>query len=138
MRFPGGCVAHGDGLHNIYNWKETIGPLEARKPQRNLWGYHQTKGLGYYEYFQFCEDIGCEPLPVLAAGVSCQNFERLRAWTAGRYPVDKMPAYVQDVLDLIEWANGDAKTTKWGKVRAEQGHPAPFNPRSISASATKI
>ena len=131
MRFPGGCVAHGDGLHNIYNWKETIGTLEARKPQRNLWGYHQTKGLGYYEYFQFCEDMGCEPLPVLAAGVSCQNSSDRGHGQQGGIPMDKMPEYVQDVLDLIEWANGDAKTTKWGKLRAEQGHPAPFNLKYI-------
>ena len=127
MRFPGGCAAHGDGLHNMYNWKETIGPLEARKPQRNIWGYHQTKGLGYYEYFQLCEDLGCEPLPVLAAGVSCQNSSDGGHGQQGGIPMDKMPEYVQDVLDLIEWANGDAKTTKWGKLRAEQGHPAPFN-----------
>ena len=127
MRFPGGCAAHGDGLHNMYNWKETIGPLEARKPQRNIWGYHQSKGIGYYEYFQFCEDLGCEPLPVLAAGVSCQNSSDGGHGQQGGIPMDKMPEYVQDVLDLIEWANGDAKTTKWGKIRAEQGHPAPFN-----------
>lgn len=131
MRFPGGCVAHGDGLHNIYNWKETIGPLEARKPQRNLWGYHQTKGLGYYEYFQFCEDMGCEPLPVLAAGVSCQNSSDCGHGQQGGIPMDKMQEYVQDVLDLIEWANGDAKTTVWGKKRAEQGHPKPFNLKYI-------
>lgn len=131
MRFPGGCVAHGDGLHNIYNWKETIGPLESRKPQRNLWGYHQTKGLGYYEYFQFCEDIGCEPLPVLAAGVSCQNSSDCGAGQQGGIPMEQMPQYIQDVLDLIEWANGDAKTTKWGKLRAEQGHPKPFNLKYI-------
>ena len=131
MRFPGGCVAHGDGLHNIYNWKETIGPLESRKPQRNLWGYHQTKGLGYYEYFQFCEDIGCEPLPVLAAGVSCQNSSDCGAGQQGGIPMEKMPEYIKDVLDLIEWANGDAKTTEWGKRRAEQGHPEPFNLKYI-------
>lgn len=131
MRFPGGCVAHGDGLHNIYNWKETIGPLESRKPQRNLWGYHQTKGLGYYEYFQFCEDIGCEPLPVLAAGVSCQNSSDCGAGQQGGIPMEQMPQYIQDVLDLIEWANGDAKATEWGKRRAEQGHPEPFNLKYI-------
>lgn len=131
MRFPGGCVAHGDGLHNIYNWKETIGPLESRKPQRNIWNYHQTKGLGYYEYFQFCEDIGCEPLPVLAAGVSCQNSSDCGAGQQGGIPMEKMPEYIKDVLDLIEWANGDAKTTEWGKRRAEQGHPEPFNLKYI-------
>lgn len=131
MRFPGGCVAHGDGLHNIYNWKETIGPLESRKPQRNLWGYHQTKGLGYYEFFQLCEDLGCEPLPVLAAGVSCQNSSDNGAGQQGGIPMEQMPAYVQDVLDLIEWANGDAKTSEWGRKRAEQGHPEPFNLKYI-------
>ena len=73
MRFPGGCVAHGDGIDNIYDWKGSIGPLEARKPLRNLWGYHQTRGLGYHEYFLFCEDMGAEPVPVVAAGVPCQN-----------------------------------------------------------------
>lgn len=73
VRFPGGCLAHGDGVDNIYHWKETIGPLEARKPAANIWRYHQTRGLGYFEYFQFCEDIGAEPLPVVAAGVPCQN-----------------------------------------------------------------
>lgn len=131
MRFPGGCVAHGDGLHNIYNWKETIGPLEARKPQRNLWGYHQSKGLGYYEYFLFCEDLGCEPLPVLAAGVCCQNSADRGHGQQGGLSMEDMKAYVQDVLDLIEWANGDAKTTVWGRKRAEQGHPKPFNLKYI-------
>ncbi|MFT4023302.1 MAG: alpha-L-arabinofuranosidase, partial [Flavihumibacter sp.] len=71
IRFPGGCLAHGDGLQNIYRWKNTIGLLEERVPQRNIWGYHQSMGLGYFEYFQFCEDIGAEPLPVVAAGVPC-------------------------------------------------------------------
>jgi alpha-L-arabinofuranosidase len=73
IRFPGGCVSHGDGLGNIYKWKNTIGPLEARKPLRNIWNYHQTGGLGYQEFFQYCEDIGAQPLPVIAAGVPCQN-----------------------------------------------------------------
>lgn len=127
MRFPGGCLVHGNGLANIYNWKETIGPLESRVAQPNIWGYHQSKGLGFYEYFQFCEDLGMEPLPVLAAGVSCQNSSRGGAGQQGGIPMDKMDEYVQDVLDLVEWANGDAKTTVWGKKRAEQGHPEPFN-----------
>lgn len=131
IRFPGGCVAHGDGLGNMYRWKNTIGPLESRKPQRNIWGYHQTGGLGYFEYFQFCEDIGAEPLPVLPAGVPCQN-----SGTGGHgqqcgIPMNDMGAYVQEVLDLIEWANGDAKTTVWGKKRAEAGHPKPFNLKYI-------
>lgn len=134
VRFPGGCVAHGDGLKNIYHWKNTIGPLEARKPARNLWGYHQSMGLGYYEYFQFCEDIGAEPLPVLAAGVPCQNsacHADLRGGQQGGIPMSEMGAYIQDILDLIEWANGDARKTKWGKIRAESGHPKPFNLKYI-------
>ena len=130
IRFPGGCVAHGDGLANIYRWKNSIGPLEARKPQRNLWGYHQSFGLGYYEYFQFCEDIGSEPLPVLAAGVPCQNSGTGGAGQQGGIPMQQMDEYVQDILDLIEWANGDANT-KWGKLRAAAGHPKPFNLRYI-------
>lgn len=134
IRFPGGCVAHGDGLKNIYQWKNTIGALEARKPARNLWGYHQSMGLGYFEYFQFCEDIGAEPLPVLAAGVPCQNSAchgALRGGQQGGIPMEEMLAYIQDILDLIEWANGDAKKTKWGKVRAQAGHPKPFNLKYI-------
>ena len=134
VRFPGGCVAHGDGLKNIYQWKNTIGPLEARKPARNLWGYHQSMGLGYYEYFQFCEDIGAEPLPVLAAGVPCQNSAchgDLRGGQQGGIPMSEMGAYIQDILDLIEWANGDARKTKCGKIRAESGHPKPFNLKYI-------
>jgi len=142
VRFPGGCVAHGDGLENIYRWKNTIGNLENRKPDFNIWGYHQTFGLGYYEYFQFCEDIGAEPLPVLAAGVPCQNSSPSPALPKGAgvvalagqqggIPMNEMDGYVQDILDLIEWANGDAKTTKWGKIRAAAGHPAPFNLKYI-------
>jgi hypothetical protein len=71
VRFPGGCLAHGDGLENMYRWKDTIGPVEQRKAQRNIWRYHQTMGLGYFEYFQFCEDIGAKPLPIVPAGVCC-------------------------------------------------------------------
>ncbi|MCU7550076.1 carbohydrate binding domain-containing protein [Chitinophagaceae bacterium LB-8] len=132
VRFPGGCVAHGDGLHNIYQWKNTIGPLQARKPQRNLWGYHQTAGLGYFEYFQFCEDIGAQPLPVIAAGVPCQNSGNgpHGGGQQGGIPMDQMDEYIQDILDLVEWANGDA-TTKWGKLRAAAGHPKPFNLKYI-------
>lgn len=134
VRFPGGCVAHGDGIGNIYHWKNTIGALEARKPQRNLWGYHQSAGLGYYEYFQFCEDINAEPLPIVAAGVPCQNSARHNCAIGGQQggiPMSEMDAYIQDILDLIEWANGDPKTNKWAKMRAEAGHPAPFNLKYI-------
>jgi len=123
MRFPGGCLAHGGGLDNMYRWKNTIGPLEARKPQPNIADYHQSAGLGYLEYFQFCEDIGAEPLPVVAAGVPCQNSPRGQQ---GGIPMNQMDDYVQEVLDLIEWANGSVNT-KWGKIRAELGHPKPFN-----------
>ncbi|MBV7532182.1 alpha-L-arabinofuranosidase [Chitinophaga sp. sic0106] len=130
VRFPGGCVAHGDGLANIYQWKNTIGPLEARKPQRNLWGYHQSAGLGYFEYFQFCEDIGAAPLPVIAAGVPCQNSGTGGGGQQGGIPMEDMPAYIQDILDLVEYANGSINTT-WGKQRAAAGHPAPFNLKYI-------
>ena len=140
VRFPGGCVAHGDGVDNIYDWKGSIGPLEARKPLRNLWGYHQTRGLGYFEYFQFCEDIGAEPVPVLAAGVPCQNsgtcshHSKDEIGCKGQQrgiPMDEMPVYIQDVLDLIEYANGDARKTEWGRKRAEAGHPKSFNLKYI-------
>jgi Alpha-L-arabinofuranosidase len=130
VRFPGGCVTHGDGLHNIYRWKNTIGPLEARNPLQNIWRYHQSMGLGYYEYFQFCEDMGAEPLPVIAAGVPCQNSSVGGTGQQGGIPMNEMGQYIQDILDLIEWANGDVNT-KWGKVRAEAGHPKPFNLKYI-------
>ncbi len=126
VRFPGGCLAHGDGLNNIYRWKDTIGPIEQRKGQANIWRYHQSVGLGYFEYFQFCEDIGAKPLPVLAAAVSCQNSDRKPGTGQACLPMEEMPAYIQDVLDLIEWANGPA-TSKWGAKRAEAGHPESFH-----------
>lgn len=135
MRFPGGCVSHGNGIDNIYDWKGSVGPLETRKPLPNIWGYHQTRGLGFYEYFQFCEDLDMEPLPVLAAGVPCQNSswhshyshdELTSNGQQGGIPMEDMPAYIQDILDLVEYANGPADS-EWGKVRAEAGHPEPFN-----------
>ena len=126
VRFPGGCVAHGDGIANMYRWENTIGPLEARVPQKNIWRYHQTAGMGYFEYFQFCEDIGAQPVPVVPAGVPCQN-----SGTGGHgqqcgIPMDAMDEYLQSILNLIEWANGDVNT-EWGKKRAAAGHPKPFN-----------
>lgn len=129
IRFPGGCLVHGDGLGNMYRWKNTIGPIEQRLEQKNIWGYHQSVGLGYFEYFQFCEDIGAKPLPVLPAAVSCQNSGG--TWRIGgtgqkALPMDDMSGYIQEVLDLIEWANGPATST-WGSKRAAAGHPAPFN-----------
>lgn len=131
VRFPGGCVAHGDGLGNMYRWKQTVGPLEARKPQRNIWGYHQTAGLGYYEYFLFCEDVGAEPIPVVPAAVPCQNSGTGGAGQQGGIPLDEMEAYIDEVCHLVEYANGDPKTSEWAKMRAEAGHPEPFNLKYI-------
>lgn len=131
VRFPGGCAAHGNGLDNMYLWKRTIGKLEERQHMPNIWHYHQTLGLGYYEYFLFCEDIGAEPLPVIPAAVPCQNSWHGGHGQQGGVPLEEMDAFIQDILDLIEWANGDAKTTKWGRVRAEAGHPKPFNLKYI-------
>ncbi|PPK87130.1 alpha-L-arabinofuranosidase [Neolewinella xylanilytica] len=126
VRFPGGCVAHGDGLANMYRWENTIGPLESRVPQRNLWNYHQTAGLGYFEYFQFCEDIDALPIPVVPAGVPCQNSIMGGHGQQCGVPMEDMDEYVQSVLNLIEYANGPADS-EWGKKRAEAGHPEPFN-----------
>lgn len=132
LRFPGGCVVHGggDGFWNTYRWKETIGPKETRRQQKNTWGYHQSMALGYFEYFQMCEDMGMQPVPILPCGVSCQGTNGgWDMWPRQAQDVcdmSEMDEWTQDALDLIEWANGDV-TTKWGKVRAEQGHPAPFN-----------
>lgn len=126
MRFPGGCLAHGDGLDNIYHWKETIGPIEQRLEQPNIWRYRQSRGIGYHEYFQFCEDIGAEALPVVAAGVSCQNSARRGGDGQEIIPTDEMDTYIQDLFDLIEYCNGDTSSV-WGRKRAENGHPTPFD-----------
>ena len=134
VRFPGGCMLHGQGLDNIYHWKESVGPQKDRKPAYNIWGYHQSRQLGFYEYFQWCEDMGAEPLPVLAAGVPCQNSVANSLGVAGLQggiPMKDMPQYIQDVLDLVEWANGDPATSKWAKLRADAGHPAPFHLKMI-------
>ncbi|MBR1545971.1 MAG: alpha-N-arabinofuranosidase [Prevotella sp.] len=131
MRFPGGCVVHGggDGFWNTYRWKTTVGPKEQRRPLKNTWGYHQSMGLGYFEYFQFCEDLNMEPVPILPCGVSCQGANGgWNMWPQQAQdvvPMSEMDEWVQDALDLIEWANGDVNT-KWGRVRAEAGHPKPF------------
>lgn len=130
IRFPGGCMSHGNGIDNIYHWYHTIGSLMDRKPDSNIWHYHQTRGLGFYEYFQYCEDIGAEPLPVLAAGVPCQNSGANADGLAGQQngiDMKDMPDYVQEFLDLIEWANGDPTTSEWAKMRADAGHPEPFH-----------
>jgi alpha-L-arabinofuranosidase len=125
VRFPGGCLVHGGGIHRYYDWKETVGPVEQRRARRNSWGYHQTRGLGYFEYFQFCEDIGAMPLPVVSAGVTCQHAGSSPGQGQEGLPMNEMEAYIEDVLDLIEWANGPADS-EWGKVRAAAGHPEPF------------
>ena len=132
MRFPGGCVVHGggDGFWNTYRWKNTIGPKEQRRPLKNTWGYHQSMGLGYYEYFQFCEDLGMHPLPILPCGVSCQGTNGgwgMKNQAQDVLPMSEMDEWVSEAIDLIEWANGDPATNKWAKMRAEAGHPAPFN-----------
>ena len=132
MRFPGGCVVHGggDGFWDTYRWKTTIGPKEQRKGLKNTWGYHQSMGLGYFEYFQFCEDLGMEPLPILPCGVSCQGTNGgwgMRGQAQDVVPMSEMDEWANEALDLIEWANGDPATSKWAKMRADAGHPKPFN-----------
>ena len=132
MRFPGGCVVHGggDGFWDTYRWKNTIGPRHERKQLKNTWGYHQSMGLGYYEYFQFCEDLGMQPVPILPCGVNCQGANGgWNMWpeqAQDACPMEQMDMWVQDALDLIEWANGDPATSKWAKMRADAGHPKPF------------
>ena len=131
LRFPGGCVVHGggDGFWNTYRWKTTVGPKEQRRQLKNTWGYHQSMGLGYYEYFQMCEDMNMQPVPILPCGVSCQGanggWDMRPTQAQDVVPMQEMDEWVQDALDLIEWANGD-ENTKWGKVRAAAGHPKPF------------
>ncbi len=131
MRFPGGCVVHGggDGFWNTYRWKTTIGPVEQRRQLKNTWGYHQSVQLGYYEYFQMCEDLNMAPLPILPCGVSCQGTNggwNMRTQAQDVVPMSEMDEWVQDALDLIEWANGDPATSRWAKMRADAGHPNPF------------
>lgn len=120
MRFPGGCIVEGKGLANAYRWKDTVGPIEERKENANCWGYQQSYGIGFYEYFRFCEDMGCEPVPIINCGMSCQ------ARGVELALMSELDEWIQDALDLIEFANGDVTTT-WGKLRADMGHPEPFN-----------
>ncbi|QEM14169.1 alpha-L-arabinofuranosidase C-terminal domain-containing protein [Mucilaginibacter rubeus] len=134
LRFPGGCIVEGRELNNRYQWKKTIGPVDKRENIINRWNtefkhrpapdYYQTFGLGFMEYFMTAEDIGASPLPILNCGMACE-FN-----TGELVPLDKLDPYVQDALDLIEFANGDA-STKWGKLRTDLGHPAPFNLKMI-------
>ena len=139
LRFPGGCIVEGESLENRYQWKNTIGPVENRPLNRNRWefsfdyryfpDYFQSYGLGFFEYFQLAEDIGAEPLPVLNVGMACQyqNWNDPKAHAA----LDQLQPYIQDCLDLIEFANGDT-TTVWGRKRAGMGHPAPFHLKYIA------
>ena len=133
LRFPGGCIVEGRSFENMYNWKDTIGPIEERKTNWNRWqmeeyqrcgrssaDYFQSYGIGFYEYFQFCEDIGAVPIPVINCGMTCQWHESLLVDT------DKLDPFIKDTLDLIEFANGD-ETSKWGRKRIEMGHREPFN-----------
>ncbi|MBV5315368.1 MAG: alpha-L-arabinofuranosidase [Prolixibacteraceae bacterium] len=133
FRFPGGCIVEGTTLDTRYQWKETIGPVENRPTNINRWNYifphkrfpdyYQSYGLGFYEYFLLSEDIGAEPLPVINCGLICQYVSKHEHEHCS---VSDLQPYIQDALDLIEFANGPV-TSKWGKVRSEMGHPAPFN-----------
>jgi len=138
LRFPGGCIVESYNLETRYQWKNTIGPVENRPINKNRWestfeyryypDYYQSYGLGFFEFFQLSEDIGAEPLPVLNVGMACQ----FQNWNdeSAHAPMDQLDPYIQDCLDLIEFANGD-ETTEWGKKRVEMGHPAPFNLKYI-------
>lgn len=134
MRFPGGCIVEGRTIAERYQWKKTVGKLENRQTIVNRWNmefkhrpapdYYQSFGIGFYEYFQLCEDIGAAPLPILSCGLACQ-FN-----SSETIPLEDLDPFVQDALDLIEFANGGLDT-KWGALRAEMGHPAPFNLQMI-------
>jgi len=134
FRFPGGCIIEGNSLATRYQWKNSVGPVENRPLNENRWNYtfkhkafpdyFQSLGLGFYEYFLLSEDIGAEPLPVLSCGLSCQ-YESNEV-----VPLEQLDPYVQDALDLIEFANG-AVTTEWGRLRADMGHPEPFGLKMI-------
>jgi len=136
FRFPGGCIVEGTDLATRYQWKNTVGPVENRPLNENRWhytftnryfpDYYQSYGLGFFEFFQLCEDFGSEALPVISCGLSCQ-FQNPDPTKPGVHvALDDLEPYIQDALDLIEFANGPADS-KWGKVRAEMGHPEPFN-----------
>ncbi|BCJ94927.1 alpha-N-arabinofuranosidase [Anaerocolumna cellulosilytica] len=134
MRFPGGCLVHDGSLDPaardaMYRWKNTIGPLEERPARRSNWGYNQTLGLGYYEYFQFCEDIGAKPIPVLPGGWDPHHRRAVE--------LDRLQPWIDDALDLIEFANGDSNTV-WGKKRAELGHEAPFGLEYIAIGNEEV
>lgn len=134
LRFPGGCIVEGSELDRRYQWKTTIGPVEERTLLINRWNYefkhrptpdyYQTFGLGFFEYFQLSEDLGAEPLPILNCGMACQ-------FNSGELvPLDQLDPYIQDALDLIEFANGPVTST-WGAKRAAMGHPEPFRMKML-------
>ncbi len=135
FRFPGGCIIEGNTLETRYQWKNSVGPVENRPINENRWNYtfqhrffpdyYQTYGLGFFEFFQLCDDLGAEPLPVVSCGLACQFTSKECVAVADLEP------YIQDAIDLIEFANGSVNT-KWGKVRAEMGHPQPFNLKYIA------
>lgn len=125
VRFPGGCLVQGRTMADAYRWKKTIGDPSERPTIPNFWGYYQSLGLGFYEYFLFCEDIGAEPVPVINCGMAFQG-----SGPNDMVPLDKLDEYIQDALDLIEFANGSVNT-KWGAIRAQLGHPEPFNMKFI-------
>ena len=132
FRFPGGCIVEGNDLATRYQWKHSVGAVENRPVNENRWNYEfdykffpdyfQSYGLGFFEYFLLAEDFGAEPLPVISCGFSCQ-FQRGREQVV---PLDSLQPYIDDALDLIEFANGPV-TSQWGKLRADMGHPEPFN-----------
>ena len=138
FRFPGGCIVEGTNLETRYQWKNSVGPVENRPINKTRWSYtfphrmfpdyYQSYGLGFYEYFRFAEEIGAEPLPVVSCGIACQ-FENEPHWHSDA-SLDELQPFVDDALDLIEFANGPADS-EWGRVRAEMGHPEPFNLKYI-------
>ena len=136
MRFPGGCIVEGATLDTRYNWKNSVGAVENRPLNETRWNYgkkrthfdyYQSYGLGFFEFFQFCEEIGAEPLPVLSCGMACQfnnDISKKGEWIAQG---DSLQEFIQDAIDLIEFCNGDPEKNQWARLRAEMGHPAPFN-----------
>lgn len=137
FRFPGGCIVEGTDLETRYDWKKSVGPVENRPLNENRWhytfshrffpDYYQSYGLGFYEYFLLSEELGAEPLPVVNSGLACQYQNNDES---AHIAVAELDSYIQDALDLIEFANGDTNT-EWGKLRAEMGHPEPFNMKYI-------
>lgn len=131
LRFPGGCAVEGNTMDVAWNWKDTIGGISERKEMPNIWGYHMTYGLGFYEYFQMCEDLDMEPVPILNCGIACQVRSGSATDEEHLVPMDKLQPYIDDALDLIAFANGTDESNEWTKKRIEMGHPEPFNMKYI-------